>query len=97
MELAGDLYKPFLGLVNQTGNAPVGRLIPWKMSKINTDPASDKVETPNNAVPNFKTSIESKRGTDGKMSQACFDPAFNIYGTNPFGPGFGITLREGMR
>lgn len=100
MEIPGDIFKPFLGLVNQASLRPVGRLCPWKMTRTTLDLESDKVDTPNNAVPTFKTSIEAKRGGSGKVEQASFDPVFNIYGLDPFGAGLlgtAIILREGMR
>jgi hypothetical protein len=109
VEIPGDVWKPFIGLVQQGGallNAtqvlftPSGRLLPWKMSRMNLDIESDGVPTPNNAVPGYKSGISAKSGTTGKLEQACFDPLFNIYGVNPFvavgGVGFTIALKQGM-
>lgn len=95
MEIPGDVFKPFLGLVNQTTKAPIGRLTPWKMTRTTLDLERDKVDTPNNAVPDFKTSINAKRGTTGKIEQASFDPLFNIYGGHPFVAVAPLRLQEG--
>lgn len=89
-ELNGDIFKPFIGLVNQFTLVPVGRLVPWKMTRCTLDPASDKVDTPSNAIPGFHTEISAKRQTTGKMENASFDMLFNIFGSNPnmlFAPG----------
>lgn len=90
MEIPGDVYKPFLGLVNQTTFAPVGRLLPWKMSRTILDFNPRIVPTDHNAVPDFSTNIRAKRKATGTIENACFDPAFNIFGFNPFG-GLGVT------
>lgn len=100
MEIPGDVFQPHLGNVNQTTFAPIGRLMPWKMTKCTLDIERDKVDTPNNAVPDFKTAINAKRGTTGKIEQASFDPIFTIYGPNPFSTALGgtflLTFREGV-
>ena len=86
MEIPGDVFKPFIGLVNQTTMVPVGTLWAWKMSRMTMEFSPDKVDTPNNAFPDFATSIRAKRRCTGTISQASFDPAFNIYGFHPGGP-----------
>ena len=78
MEIPGDVFKPFIGLVNQTTMIPVGTLWAWKMSRMTMEFSPDKVDTPNNAFPDFATSIRAKRRCTGTISQASFDPAFNI-------------------
>jgi hypothetical protein len=83
-ELAGDIWKPFLGAVDQITFKPLGRLVPWKMSRTTLDIDEDKVDTPNNAVPRFRTQIGAKEGGTGSIENASFDLAFNIFGVNPF-------------
>ena len=96
MEIAGDLFKPFFGLVNQTTFAPVGRLIPWKMSKITLDLEVNEVETDHNAIPDFATAIGVKRKATGTVHNACFDPTFTFFGVNPFAAAAAFIIHEGM-
>lgn len=95
MELPGDLFKPFLGLVNQVTYAPVGRLLPMKATRTTLDASPDKLDTPNNAVPDFMTNIRTKRRTSGTIHQVTFDNAYNIYGNNFYGDA-AMVLRDGM-
>lgn len=99
MEIPGDIFKPLMGWVHQFSLRPVNPLIPWKMSKVTIDDEVDRVPTPNNAVPHYKTAIPAKKGVTGKVSQASFDPVFNIYGLHPFVAGLAITffLKTGFK
>ena len=101
MEIPGDIFKPFIGLVNQTTMVPVGKLFPWKMSRMTMEFSPDKVDTPNNGFPDFASSIRAKRRCTGTVSQASFDPAFNVFGFHPGAGGppkplLGLVLNEGI-
>jgi hypothetical protein len=96
MEIPGDVFQPMLGWVHQSLFFPVGRLLPWKMTRCTIDPTRDKVDTPNNAVPDFHTSINAKRITTGKIENACFDPAAAIYGLNPYSTVNGLAITGGI-
>lgn len=99
MEIPGDFFRPHIGLVNQTTYAPIGRLSPWKVNRITLEPEVNQVDTNNNAVPHFDTSIWAKRKATGTFHQACFDPLWNIYGVNPYGLlplGAALNLHEGL-
>lgn len=88
MELQGDVFKPYFGLVNQVPSSdgvyfPVGRLIPWKMNKCTIEEGVTEVPTDNNAVPHFETGTSAKRKLTGTIHHACFDNTFNIFGSSP--------------
>lgn len=105
MELQGDIFKPFFGMVIQIpGNngifTPVGRLIPWKMNKCTIETGVTEVGTDNNAVPGFETGTSAKRKATGTVHQATFDIGNNIFGVNPHAFNTGLplpfALYEGM-
>lgn len=103
-ELPGDIFVPYLGPVDQTNFRPLMRLQPWKMSRCTLDIDEDKVDTPSNAVPRFRTSIGAKEGCTGTIENATFDAHHNIFGSNPFylsNPTFGglttpLILRQSL-
>lgn len=105
MEISGDLFKPFLGLVRQSTNVvsavgaftPVGRLIPWKMSKTTLDAVAGEYDVDNNALPGFSSAIATKRKATGTIHQASFDPAFSINGLHAnVAAAAAFQVREGM-
>lgn len=94
MELPGDIFKPYIGLVHQNFKTPIGRLMGYKMTRCTLDINPDKLDTPNNADPDFMTNIRVKRRCSGTLHNVTFDDIFNPYGLNPYGNP--LTLHDGM-
>lgn len=105
MELAGDYFKPYVGLVRQFTTStltvtgvfpPIGRLIPWRMSKATLDITVAEVDTDSNSIPGFSSAIYAKRKATGTIHHACFDNSFGINGVHPNSGVAPFQVREGM-